>query len=271
MKLYTIYRHINKVNGKSYIGQTSQKLTNRWKSGNGYTLEHQPAFYNAIKKYGWDNFEHEILEKDLTSLDEANNRERYWIAYYHTCIYDPECSGYNITKGGDGTPGHKMSEQTKAKIKKSVYCVELDEVFESLSAAAEKTGCLISKISRCCKGYANSTGGYHWRYLDDSLAQSAQQITNDRLTKKADYYQSMSTRIYCIVDDKKITFSSRMEAARWWFDTYCPFGPVFYKSTYLKKINQSIAGETMYTGTNKSDRVEITNIKWFLERHNENE
>ena len=74
MKLYTIYRHVNKINGKSYIGQTCQKLAQRWKSGAGYTLERQPAFHNAIKKYGWSNFDHEILEDDIKSVEEANER-----------------------------------------------------------------------------------------------------------------------------------------------------------------------------------------------------
>ena len=80
MKTYIIYRHINKVNGKSYIGQTCQKLSARWKSGAGYTKEHQPAFYHAIQKYGWDSFTHEmkILENSLyivyqTETDKEQN------------------------------------------------------------------------------------------------------------------------------------------------------------------------------------------------------
>jgi group I intron endonuclease len=270
MKMYTIYRHINKINGKSYIGQTCQKLSRRWKSGYGYTKERQPTFYNAIQKYGWDNFEHEILSDNIKTLDEANEQEKYWIAYYHTWVYDSECNGYNITKGGDGTPGHIMSEQTKAKIKKAVYCVELDQIFDSITIAAEATGCRIGKICLCCKGQANTAGGYHWRYVDEKLSQKAEQIANDRLNKKQDYYTSLSTAVYCEVDGKKFTFSSRGEAAKWWFNTYCPFGPVFYKGTYMKKIDQSIKGEPIFTGKNQYDRKEITNIKWFLDGGNDN-
>lgn len=265
MKMYTIYRHVNKINGKSYIGQTCQKLSKRWKSGHGYTKTHQTAFYNAIQKYGWDNFDHEILAENIETLAEANKQEQYWIAYYHTCVYDPECNGYNQTKGGDGSPGRKMSETTKARLKKAVYCKELDQVFDSITTAADTTGCQISKICLCCKGQTNTAGGYHWSYIDEGLAQEAAQMTNKRLNKKQNYHSSISTAVYCVVEDKKFTFSSRCEAAKWWFDTYQPWGSVYYKSTYLKKIQQSIEGKPIFTGSNQYDRIEITNIKWFLD------
>lgn len=268
MKLYTIYRHVNKINGKSYIGQTCQKLAQRWKSGAGYTLERQPAFHNAIKKYGWSNFDHEILEDDIKSIEEANEREKYWIAYYHTWIYDPACNGYNITQGGDGTAGHKMSDNAKVKIQKAVYCEELNQTFGSLTAAAEKTGCLVSKISLCCKGRANSTNGYHWRYANEILADKARQQAEARLSEKLDYWASLSTPVYCIVDNKKVFFNSKIEAAKWWYDNYKPFGPIFNKSTYFKKIQQSIDNKPISTGKNQYDYKEITNIKWFLKEVN---
>lgn len=57
---WTVYIHINKSNQKKYVGITSRKPTVRWKrNGEGY--KSSPYFYNAIKKHGWDNFEHNIL------------------------------------------------------------------------------------------------------------------------------------------------------------------------------------------------------------------
>lgn len=56
-----IYMHTS-PSGKHYIGQTKQKINNRFRSdGSGY--KQCRVFYNAIKKYGWNNFKHEILEK----------------------------------------------------------------------------------------------------------------------------------------------------------------------------------------------------------------
>lgn len=56
MKLYIVYAHVNKLNGKTYIGQTCQSPERRWRNGDGY--KHNLYFRRAIDKYGWDNFIH---------------------------------------------------------------------------------------------------------------------------------------------------------------------------------------------------------------------
>lgn len=91
-KSYVIYLHKNKINGKCYIGQTCQDPNNRWMNGQGY--KDQPYFYRAIQKYGWDNFDHIILEEDLTA-DEADQQEVFWAGYYHALA--PE--GYTLQVG----------------------------------------------------------------------------------------------------------------------------------------------------------------------------
>ena len=74
-KKYIIYKHTNLINGKVYIGQTSSTI--EYRSGtNGYKYRNQPKFYNAILKYGWINFDHQVIEKELTK-EEANIREEY--------------------------------------------------------------------------------------------------------------------------------------------------------------------------------------------------
>lgn len=92
---YTVYVHINKVNGKRYYGQTKRKVTYRWNGGKGYK-KNQPAFYNAIQKYGWDGFEHIIIAEGLT-LEEANELETRLIAQHKTFRSE---NGYNILYGG---------------------------------------------------------------------------------------------------------------------------------------------------------------------------
>jgi len=89
--------------GWSYIGQTNKEDPNdRWQNGNGYTREnHGKVFCRAVKKYGWNAFSHEIIESDILTAELANEREKYWIAYYHTYIKDPYCVGYNMTPGGE--------------------------------------------------------------------------------------------------------------------------------------------------------------------------
>ena len=95
--MYLIYKHTNMINGKIYIGKTNQEPEVRYGSnGNGYRA--CPHFYNAIKKYGWENFKHEILLDGLTE-EEASEKEIEFISQYDSCNPD---IGYNIRRGGDG-------------------------------------------------------------------------------------------------------------------------------------------------------------------------
>lgn len=104
-KGYTVYCHTS-PSGKRYIGITSNhRLNDRWRGGKGYRVNIH--FDNAIKKYGWDNFSHEILESGLTR-EEACEREKYYIALYDST--DPT-KGYNVSLGGGA-----HSEETKRKI-----------------------------------------------------------------------------------------------------------------------------------------------------------
>ena len=110
---WCVYCHTNKLNNKKYIGITSESdPKNRWKNGYGYKPDkgnnQNVAFWNAIQKYGWENFDHEILADNLTE-DKAKELEKYYIKYYETFIgfHKKRCDrkGYNSTLGGDGTCG----------------------------------------------------------------------------------------------------------------------------------------------------------------------
>lgn len=87
--------HTNKTNGKKYVGQTCRSLEIRsGTKGQGY--KRCSHFWNAICKYGWDNFEHEILFENLTH-EKANKFEKLLIQILRT--QNPEY-GYNIQNGG---------------------------------------------------------------------------------------------------------------------------------------------------------------------------
>ena len=117
LKTYTVYKHtlLKEISGKNndmvYIGITSWKPEKRWQNGRGYYK--QSYFYNAIKKYGFNNFMHEILIDGLTK-EEAEQKEIELIAEYQSNNRE---FGYNIANGGNciGT----VSEETKKKISKA--------------------------------------------------------------------------------------------------------------------------------------------------------
>lgn len=108
MDNYKVYRHTTPSN-KVYIGITSQTVERRWRA-NGEGYKGSPVFYNAIKKYGWNNIEHEVLFDGLT-YDEAEAMEIALISQYRSC---ERSYGYNMESGG--VSGKKLSEETKKKI-----------------------------------------------------------------------------------------------------------------------------------------------------------
>ena len=109
--MYIVYQHKNKINGKIYIGITMQEPEKRWKQGEGYRSS--PHFYSAIQKYGWDNFEHNILFQNLTK-EEACIKEQELIAKFNSSNRE---FGYNSTSGGEV---FVMNEETKHKISQAL-------------------------------------------------------------------------------------------------------------------------------------------------------
>ena len=107
---YIVYMHVS-PSDKRYIGITGQKLNERWKNGNGY--KHNRHFWNAINKYGWDNFEHIIIAKGLTK-EEAEWLEIELIREWDTT--NNKDKGYNISLGGSGAC--PCSKETKEKLSK---------------------------------------------------------------------------------------------------------------------------------------------------------
>lgn len=107
--IWSVYCHISPSN-KRYIGITSRNPEKRWNKGYGY-VRHK-YIYNAIKKYGWNSFKHEILYTKLTK-GQAEILEKSLIHFYKTKNKE---FGYNLTDGGEGVSGRITSEETKRKI-----------------------------------------------------------------------------------------------------------------------------------------------------------
>lgn len=112
--MYTVYKHIC-PNNKIYIGITCRNVLKRWgKDGNGY--KQNKHFYNAIKKYGWDNIKHEILFYNL-SKSEALKKEKEMIEFFKS---NDRYFGYNNSIGGEiGPKGCKHTNEMNKR--KSIY------------------------------------------------------------------------------------------------------------------------------------------------------
>jgi len=142
-----IYCIENKLNHKKYIGLTKRTIEDRWKqhlyeSNKNDSWEWNTPLGNAIKKYGKDNFIVYVLEK-CSSIEELKKKEIEFIASEKTLV---QFGGYNLSHGGDGRLGYKLSEETKRKIGESnkgkTYTAES---LKKMSIAAKKRS--IGKLS----------------------------------------------------------------------------------------------------------------------------
>ena len=124
----TIYQITNKINGKSYIGQTIQEIDKY--INNHFTRakrkKSKKYLYRAIRKYGEKNFSWKILWFGKATLEHSNNLELFFVAYYNTF----KGNGYNCTEGGDGTRGLSGEKNSCSKTNMSL---------EKLKAKAKKT------------------------------------------------------------------------------------------------------------------------------------
>ena len=105
---YVVYVHTNRINGKRYVGITSDKPEKRWRNGYGYRGQ---VFYSAIEKYGWEEFSHEILFTNL-SKKEAEEKEIYLISKWKTSDVK---YGYNRASGGCVNSGFHISDEEKKR------------------------------------------------------------------------------------------------------------------------------------------------------------
>lgn len=119
--MWYIYKHTF-PNGKIYIGLSKQTQIDRFRNGLGYEL--CPIMFHAIQKYGWKNVITTIVEDNISSLELAQERERFWIQYYNSYINAENSNGYNATLGGEGTNLYNW-EEILSDWKLGLSCKEL--------------------------------------------------------------------------------------------------------------------------------------------------
>jgi group I intron endonuclease len=212
---------------KEYIGQTSHddfqiRLNGHVSEVNNGRRRH---LYNAIRKYGWDQFQIEILHKFPREgnwqerLDELEIQE---IAQRGTlCPY-----GYNNETGGNKNKvlheetkelmssvrsgeqhamfGKHHQDETKDLIRdanrKAVQQWSKDgseflRTFGSIEEAAAESGAQSEHIGKVCKGYRKTAGGFHWKFMNPGDQETKtlleftkiQQWSFDLLTLIAEY------------------------------------------------------------------------------------
>lgn len=116
MYIGIIYKYTNRTNGKVYIGKTINEDDRKrnHKRCDGRISK----FHRAILKYGWSNFNYEVLHRRCyVNIDDCNT-DLDLLETYYILLYDSFNNGYNCTYGGDGCLGYRHDNNTKLLLSK---------------------------------------------------------------------------------------------------------------------------------------------------------
>jgi group I intron endonuclease len=181
-----VYCIKNIINNKEYIGLTKRPLEHRWKqhiyeSNKKDSWEWNTPLGNAIKKYGKDSFQVFVLEV-CSSETELKLKEIQLIKERKSLASE---TGYNLTLGGDGRLGYKLSEETKQKIGQgNLGKVMSVDAREKMSVAAKK---------RCVGKLSPMDGKKH---TDDALKKISQSSKGRIFSEESRRKKSESLKAY---------------------------------------------------------------------------
>lgn len=195
--MYIIYKLTNKVNNKIYIGFSSKSLEDRFKQH--CYVANQPKnksffiIHKAIKKYGKNNFDKEVIYSS-DNKKETLLKEDYYINYYNS-LYP---NGYNIVKGGGFVPSWKNKKHknsSKEKISKALTLYYSDP-----------------KNRLKHQGENNPNYGHRW---SEELKEKMSNIKKEKYKNEAN---PNSKKIKVIMPDNNILFFNCIKQASEYFN-----------------------------------------------------
>lgn len=187
-----IYKIVNDVNDKVYVGKTLGTLEDRFKQ-HCYDSERSHCekrpLYNAIQKYGKENFHIELIEECDSEL--LSIREQYWIGYYRG--YE---DGYNATRGGDGSILYNHSEIER-----------LLRQGKTTKEIVQQIGCCIDVVYQVAKNcnIKLENKGYYYQQLKEAAVKVAQYDLDGNFIQSFDSYADAARWLYENNKIKRIT------------------------------------------------------------------
>lgn len=218
-----IYCITNLINNKKYVGLSSNILR-RWGEHkripfNESSKEYNYPLYRAIRKYGLENFNFEILERNLDDK-QLKEREAYWINYY-----DSVHNGYNITEGGEHNSLHGEAHPcAKLTEKDVIFC---RKEYSKGSRSKEIWEQYYSNIINYCS-FQNMWHGRSWKHIMPEVFENnphpRQKISNeDIMTIRTKYFQGVPMKdiqeeyknIYCKSTVRRVLVEKNFAPELW--------------------------------------------------------
>ena len=247
-----IYKITNLINQKIYVGQTTKSIEVRFKSH-----YQNPSRYSlidkAIKKYGKENFQIELLEE--VENEKLNDKEIFYIKELKS---KSEFNNYNLTDGGINPPKLKnkqlkrIAKSSSEKRKKTVIRTDLktgeQKIYNSIKDV-ELDGFCKQNVGFCClyPNKRNILKGYKWEFLDKKNIKSYEGYKRRNIKNNPLTIQNLQTNI-------EISFYSERDAAK-----YLNCSPGLFsmiKTGRVKTIKGHMIKEILYKEKFKNRSIE---------------
>ena len=199
-----IYKATNKLNNKSYIGQTIKTLEERQKEHfyMAFNKNKDTYFYKALRKYGKENFEWEILENNILK-EQLNEKEKFWINYYDTFN-----QGYNLTQGGDSTDNLEKWRKENPELAKESAKLGYKKMKDILKNNPELEQRRKEKATEGMKRYIEE----HKKEWKENSYNTYLKHKEQQDNQMKQFHIQQSKKVLCV--ETGITYPSASEAAR---------------------------------------------------------
>lgn len=173
-----IYCFTNLVNNKKYIGSTINEPIIRYNQhiycATHFGRKYNYPLYNAIRKYGINNFQFEVIYQAECSEEEIRKIEHEYIIKFN-CLSP---NGYNQTTDTEhpinDIETYKKVSETKRNRANEIAEIDKDnniiKIWRSIIDCAEETHLDERKISAVCRGERKQTQGHKFCfYINNEL------------------------------------------------------------------------------------------------------
>ncbi len=194
-----IYKAINKINGKIYVGQTKESISRRIAR---HVYENKYYFQKALNKYGIESFEISVIDYAETQ-ELLNEKEKYWIKT-HNCMAP---NGYNLSLGGEGSSGYRHSIEAIERIRKAGQGRKHSE--ESIEKMRKpksiKARNAIAEANRKPEKRKRSSSMLGRHHTEESIRKMRQPFAEERRQKLIGRFSGMSGKHHSAEAKQKIS------------------------------------------------------------------
>lgn len=172
------------------VSETTKEKISRAKKGKKFSLEHRAKIKKRMQETATDLFAKSVTcienQEVFVSMIDAAQKLGIKPQNISAALHGRQKTAGGYTwKYADELSNLADDVHLSSVNRKLILCIETGEIFHSITKAADANGTTFKGISNVLHGRAITSGGFHWKYLDDSLNKKIRDESNRRDSRKS--------------------------------------------------------------------------------------